>query len=68
MNLFKLAELPQDLDYFKEQDYVPVVLWEKLEGLPLTEFEKYRVIQDRLFESDFDKAIKTLNDNQRGEK
>ena len=34
----------------------------------LTEFEKYRVIQDRLFESDFDKAIKTLNDNQRGEK
>ena len=34
----------------------------------LTEFEKYRVAQDRLFESDFDKAIKTLNDNQRGEK
>ena len=34
----------------------------------LTEFEKYRVIQDRLFESDFDKAIKTLNDNQRGVK
>ena len=34
----------------------------------LTEFEKYRVVQDRLFESDFDKAIKTLNDNQRGEK
>ena len=32
----------------------------------LTEFEKYRVVQDRLFESDFDKAIKTLNDNQRG--
>ena len=30
----------------------------------LTEFEKYRVVQDRLFESDFDKAIKTLNDNQ----
>ena len=34
----------------------------------LTEFEKYRVVQDRLFESDFDKAIKTLNDNQRGVK
>ncbi|WP_240631934.1 RhuM family protein [Alcaligenes faecalis] len=25
-----------------------------------SEFEKYRVIQDRLFESDFDKAIKEL--------
>ena len=34
----------------------------------LTEFEKYRVIQDRLFESDFDKAIKIRNDNQRGVK
>ena len=34
----------------------------------LTEFEKYRVVQDRLFESDFDKAIKILNDNQRGVK
>ena len=34
----------------------------------LTEFEKYRVIQDRLFESDFDKVIKSLNDNQRGAK
>ncbi len=34
----------------------------------LTEFEKYRVVQDRLFESDFDKTIKTLNDNQRGVK
>ena len=34
----------------------------------LSEFEKYRVVQDRLFESDFDKAIKTLNDNQRGVK
>ena len=34
----------------------------------LTEFEKYRVVQDRLFESDFDKTIKILNDNQRGVK
>ena len=25
-----------------------------------TEFEKYRIVQDRLFESDFDRAIKTL--------
>jgi hypothetical protein len=25
-----------------------------------SEFEKYRVIQDRLFESDFDRAIKQL--------
>ncbi|WP_198402041.1 virulence RhuM family protein [Flavobacterium crassostreae] len=29
-----------------------------------TEFEKYRIIQDRLFESDFDKAIKRLQDNE----
>ncbi|CAH8283108.1 hypothetical protein EV196_10289 [Mariniflexile fucanivorans] len=28
-----------------------------------TEFEKYRIIQDRLFESDFDKEIKRLQDN-----
>lgn len=27
-----------------------------------SEFEKYRVVQDRLFESDFDKAIKKLTD------
>ncbi len=29
-----------------------------------TEFEKYRIIQDRLFESDFDKEIKRLNKNE----
>ena len=31
-----------------------------------SEFEKYRIIQDRLFESDFDKAVKKINktDNQ----
>ena len=28
-----------------------------------SEFEKYRVIQDRLFESDFDRAIKKLPEN-----
>ena len=33
----------------------------------LTEFEKYRVVQDRLFESDFDKAIR-LNNTERGVK
>ena len=26
----------------------------------ISEFEKYRVVQDRLYESDFDKQIKTL--------
>ena len=25
-----------------------------------SEFEKYRIVQDRLFESDFDKAVKKL--------
>lgn len=29
-----------------------------------TEFEKYRIIQDQLFESDFDKEIKRLQDNE----
>lgn len=29
-----------------------------------TEFEKYRITQDRLFESDFDKLIKKLDNNQ----
>ncbi len=28
-----------------------------------SEFEKYRIVQDRLFESDFDKALKTLEKN-----
>jgi hypothetical protein len=28
-----------------------------------SEFEKYRVVQDRLFESDFDKMMKQLDDN-----
>ena len=33
----------------------------------LTEFEKYRVVQDRLFESDFDKVIRLNNHVERGE-
>jgi hypothetical protein len=28
-----------------------------------SEFEKYRVVQDQLFESDFDKMMKQLNKN-----
>lgn len=28
-----------------------------------TEFEKYRIVQDRLYESDFDKAIKKLDNS-----
>ena len=28
-----------------------------------TEFEKYRIVQDRLFESDFDKEIKAITEN-----
>lgn len=32
----------------------------------LTEFEKYRVVQDRLFESDFDKVIRLNNHVERG--
>jgi hypothetical protein len=29
-----------------------------------TEFEKYRIIQDRLFESDFDREIKKITGNK----
>jgi hypothetical protein len=29
-----------------------------------SEFEKYRIVQDRLFESDFDKEIKRLEEKQ----
>ena len=31
-----------------------------------SEFEKYRIVQDRVFESDFDKMIKKLEDNSEG--
>ncbi|MDO8727987.1 MAG: virulence RhuM family protein [Candidatus Methanoperedens sp.] len=31
-----------------------------------SEFEKYRIVQDQLFESDFDKMIKKLEDNSEG--
>ena len=38
-------------------------------GFAESEFEKYRIIQDRLFESDFDKEIKEItNQKERGEK
>jgi hypothetical protein len=30
-----------------------------------SEFEKYRIIQDRLFESDFDREIKKIEKKQR---
>ena len=45
-------------------------LMELLERLPvltdpvLSEFEKYRFIQDRLFESDFDRVIKQLKQDE----
>jgi len=32
-----------------------------------SEFEKYRIVQDRLFESDFDREIKRLEANQEGD-
>jgi hypothetical protein len=30
-----------------------------------SEFEKYRIVQDRLFESDFDKVVKQLEEETR---
>ncbi len=29
-----------------------------------SEFEKYRIVQDRLFESDFDRVVKKLDGNK----
>jgi hypothetical protein len=34
----------------------------------ISEFEKYRIIQDRLFESDFDKDVRSLTKNLEGKK
>ena len=33
-----------------------------------TEFEKYRIVQDRLFESDFDKVIKQVESQKKNDK
>ena len=33
-----------------------------------SEFEKYRIVQDRLFESDFDKAVKPLTKSRKAGK
>ncbi len=41
-------------------DYPGKVSAEVAKAFAESEFEKYRVIQDRLFESDFDRAIKKL--------
>ena len=32
-----------------------------------SEFEKYRIVQDRLFESDFDRAVKEIEAHQKPE-
>jgi hypothetical protein len=32
-----------------------------------SEFEKYRIVQDRLFESDFDKEIKSITENMKSQ-
>jgi hypothetical protein len=33
-----------------------------------TEYEKYRIVQDRLFKSDFDKLLEEVSDNREDEK
>lgn len=47
-----LNELPRLLDKRKN------ILKKKLKKLPKSEYEKFRVKQDKTFESDFDKMIK----------
>lgn len=42
---------------FFDEDYYDSLLAEKA----LVEFEKYRVIQDKLYQSDFDKLIESSN-------
>ena len=48
---------------FNERDILDnpgKVTAEMAKAFALTEFEKYRVVQDRLFSSDFDKAVQAL--------
>ena len=33
-----------------------------------SEFEKYRIVQNRLYESDFDKLLRDISPNNEGEK
>jgi hypothetical protein len=40
---------------------------EVAKALVIKEYEKFRVIQDQLFESDFDKTIKKALDNKKNE-
>ena len=42
-----------------------VKLQQKLQAKAETEFEKYRVVQDRLFMSDFDKYMLELEENEK---
>ena len=41
-------------------DHLGKVSAEVAKAFAESEFEKYRIVQDRLFESDFDRAIKQL--------
>jgi hypothetical protein len=48
---------------FNEQDILDTsgkVAAEVAKAFALTEFEKYRIVQDRLFRSDFDKMLESL--------
>lgn len=48
---------------FNEQDILDTsgkVTAEVAKAFALTEFEKYRIVQDRLFRSDFDKMLESL--------
>jgi hypothetical protein len=37
--------------------------FEKAKDHAESEFEKYRIVQDRLFESDFDREVKAITEN-----
>ncbi|MFA6809235.1 MAG: RhuM family protein, partial [Eubacteriales bacterium] len=45
---------------FLNEDYFDHLLEEITKAFPESEFEKYRIVQDRLFESDFDRLLKEI--------
>lgn len=59
-----MADWATRLDIFLNADELPIldskgnISFEQAKLHAETEFEKYRIVQDRLFESDFDKVLK----------
>lgn len=72
--LMKMTDWVKKLDSFLQfNDYeilknAGTISHEVARQLAEQEFEKYRVVQDQLYESDFDKAVKKISANRRSKK